>query len=263
VCTGNDCSEQDSWSYATTPATWTFSTLFSAPQPVTAPASASLDEEQNLWVFFGTGKYYGLYDRLDPHAEHFFFGIKDSCYGNTCTDEVPFNQLYDSSQVFVYRGGTVEGAAATSWNDFVDEVQQREGWYLTFSSGGERVLSKPNLLGGTLSFTTYQPSNDLCSITGSGNLYTLYYQTGTAWKSPLTLLLREDAYGDSGTAPEGEPDQDDTMKTKLPLQQGMPSSPVIHIGKTITVLSSGSMIETLSLKPPSHVRSGMESWREQ
>jgi type IV pilus assembly protein PilY1 len=263
VCTGNDCSEQDSWSYATTPSTWTFSTLFSAPQPITAPASASLDEEQNLWVFFGTGKYYGLYDRLDPHAEHFFFGIKDSCYGNTCTDEVPFNQLYDSSQVFVYRGGTVEGAAATSWNDFVDEVQQREGWYLTFSSGGERVLSKPNLLGGTLSFTTYQPSNDLCSTTGSGNLYTLYYQTGTAWKSPLTLLLREDAYGDSGTAPEGEPDQDDTMKTKLPLQQGMPSSPVIHIGKTITVLSSGSMIETLSLKPPSHVRSGMESWREQ
>jgi type IV pilus assembly protein PilY1 len=214
-------------------------------------------------VFFGTGKHYGLYDRLAPPAEHFFFGIKDSCYGNTCTDEVSFNQLYDSSQVIVYRGGAVGGAAATTWNDFVYEVQQREGWYLTFSSEGERVLSKPNLLGGTLTFTTYTPGDDLCSTTGSGNLYTLYYQTGTAWRNPMNLLAREDPYGDSGNATEEEPDPDDAMKTKLPLQQGMPSSPVIHIGKTITVISSGSMIEALSMKPPSHVRSGMESWREQ
>jgi type IV pilus assembly protein PilY1 len=265
VCTGNDCSEQDNWSYATTPENWTFSTLFSAPQPITAPASASLDEEQNLWVFFGTGKYYGLWDRLDRHAQHFFFGIKDPCHGNTCTDEVPFNQLYDSSPVCVHRGGTVGGAAATTWNDFVYEVKQKEGWYLTFSSEGERVISKANLLGGILSFTTYKPSDDLCSTIGSGNLYTLYYQTGTAWKSPMHFLSREEAYGDSGTAPEDETDPDDSMGTKLPLQQVIPSSPVIHIGKTITVLSSGnsSAIETLSLKPLSQVRSGMDSWREQ
>jgi type IV pilus assembly protein PilY1 len=165
----------------------------------------------------------------------------------------------------VYRGGAVEGAAATTWNDFVYEVQQKEGWYLTFPSRGERAINKPNLLGGILSFTTYKPSDDLCSTTGNGNLYTLYYQTGTAWKSQMNLLSREDAYGDSGNSPSEEPDPDDTMRTKLPLQQGMPSSPVIHIGKTITVLSSGSssMIETLCMKPVSHVRSGMESWREQ
>jgi type IV pilus assembly protein PilY1 len=165
----------------------------------------------------------------------------------------------------VHRGGTVGGAAATTWNDFVYEVKQKEGWYLTFSSEGERVISKANLLGGILSFTTYKPSDDLCSTIGSGNLYTLYYQTGTAWKSPMHFLSREEAYGDSGTAPEDETDPDDSMGTKLPLQQVIPSSPVIHIGKTITVLSSGnsSAIETLSLKPLSQVRSGMDSWREQ
>jgi type IV pilus assembly protein PilY1 len=265
VCTGNDCSEQDSWSYATTPDAWTFSTLFTAPQAITAPASASLDEEQNLWVFFGTGKYSGLWDRLVRHAEHCFFGIKDSCYGNTCTDEVSFNQLYDSSEVCVYRGGTVGGAATTTWNGFVYEVQEKEGWYLTFSSGGERVISKASLLGGILSFTTYQPSDDLCSTSGSGNLYTLYYQTGTAWKNPISFLSREDDYGESGTAPEEEADPDDRMGTKLPLPQGIPAPPVIHIGKTTTVLSSGSssLIETLSVKPLSPVRSGLESWREQ
>ncbi len=79
----------------------------------------------------------------------------------------------------------------------------------------------------------------------------------------MTLLSGKETYGDSGTAPGEEADPDDAMRTKLPLQQGMPSSPVIHRGKTIAVLSSGSMIETLSMKPPSHVRSGMESWREQ
>ena len=263
TCTGNDCSKEENLRYATNPDSWTFSALFSTPQPITAPASASLDEKGNLWVFFGTGKYCGFYDRPDRPPRHSFFGIKDPCFLNSCTDEVSLSRLYNSGGVTVYRGGRVEGASATTWSGFLHELEQQGGWYLTLAGEGERLLTKPALLGGLLSFTTYIPPGDPCSTTGSGNLYTLYYRTGTAWKG-ISLLSGENACGDGSDANGEGPDPNDPIRAKLPLKQGIPSSPLIHMGKTITVLSSGSSstTEALYLKPVSPVKSGMESWRE-
>lgn len=261
VCVGDACEDPNRWSYTTDPKRWTFSTLFSSPQPITAAPNASLDEHSNLWVYFGTGRYFDLVDRIDSASAQYFFGIKDPCYQGDCTAEVPFNQLYDSNKVVVYQGGEVSGAAATNWNDFVAEVQKKEGWYLTFFFGRERVVTKPGLLGGILIFTTYTPDDDLCSVRGTSNLYTLYYQTGTAWKKSMGLLKRQNAYGDADKShsEKGE------MKVKTPLKKGLSSSPIIHIGKTITILSSDSsgLIDAITMKPAFKVRSGMESWREE
>lgn len=260
VCMGDACEDPNNWSYATDPKKWTFSTLFNSPQPITAAPSASLDEHLNLWVYFGTGRYYSLIDRLDSASAQYFFGIKDPCYQGACREEVPFNQLYDSNKVVVHQGGEVSGAAATNWHDFVAEVQKKEGWYLTFSLGGERMLSKPSLLGGILIFTTYTPDDDMCTTSGASNLYTLYYQTGTGWKKSIRLVRRQNPYGDG----EGTQSERGGMQIKTPLQGGLSSSPVIHIGNTVTILSSdsNSLIEAFALRPAFKVRSGMESWRE-
>jgi type IV pilus assembly protein PilY1 len=262
VCVGDTCKDPNRWNYSTDPKKWTFSTFFNSPKPITAAPSASLDEQLNLWIYFGTGRYYNLLDRIDSPSAQYFFGVKDICYQSSCTDEVPFNQLYDSSSILVYQGGEVKGAAATNWNDFVAEVQKKEGWYLTFFFGRERVITKPGLLGGTLFFTTYMPDDDMCSTSGISNLYTLYYQTGTAWKKSMRLLERQDAYGD-GDGEQTEKSEHIEVKTRL--EGGLSSSPVIHIGKTITLLSSdsNSIIKAINMRPAFKIKSGMESWREE
>lgn len=264
VCAGDACEDPNKWSYATDPRKWTFSTLFSSPQPITAAPNASLDEHLNLWVYFGTGRYYNLVDRIDSASAQYFFGIKDTCYKGSCTEEVPFSQLYDSSEVVIYQGGQVSGAATTNWHDFVAEVQEGEGWYITFLFGRERIVTKPSLLGGILFFTSYTPDDDMCSSGGRSNLYTLYYQTGTAWKKSVKLIKRQDLYGDGEEALSENLKPKSEMKVKTPLR-GLSSSPTFHVGNTVTVLSSdsNSMIKAFTVKPAFKTKSGMESWREE
>ena len=46
----------------------------------------------------------------------------------------------------------------------------------------ERALVSPTLLGGIVFFTTFIPTDDLCAASGTGNLYGLFYLTGSAFK---------------------------------------------------------------------------------
>ena len=265
MCPGGDCSDEDRLHNTGNPDNWTFSKLFTAPQPITATPNASLDENHNLWIYCGTGRYYGFTDRSDPDLQNQFFGLKDPCYRENCDHELFTNDLHDSSRILVYGDGTLENTEATSWNDLLDGIEHSQGWYLNFSTGGERLLYKPNLLGGILSFSTYTPDTDLCSADGTSTLYTLYYKTGTAWKSSMWSPTREEVYGEgSGEGSSPENPEEEPIETKIPIEGGISSSPVMHMGKTgIILTTTGSSISTtLSLKPVMKMRSGMESWRE-
>ena len=264
VCEEEECKDPRVWSYATNPRHWIFSTFFHSPQPVTANLNASLDEGLSLWVYFGTGRYYHFLDRLDSGIPHYFFGIKDSCYRGGCSKEVVLSELYDSSRVVIHQGGTVSGASQVGWNEFCAEVQRRKGWYSNFFLRGERLIAEPSLMGGMLFFTTFTPDDDICSTDGISSLYTLYYQTGTAWRKSVELVKRQGSYGDDDTLSDNSQAQE-SIRVKTPFARGISLTPVIHLGKTVTILSSdsNSMIEALSVKPAFSVRSGMESWREE
>ena len=266
MCTGADCNDEDGLHYTNNPDNWTFSKLFTAPQPITATPNAALDESHNLWIYSGTGRYYGFSDRSDPALQNQFFGLKDPCYRGNCDHELFINDLHDSSRILVYGDGTLENTEATSWNDLLDGIEHSQGWYLNFSTGGERLLNKPNLLGGILSFLTYTPDTDLCSADGTSSLYTLYYKTGTAWKSSMWSPTREEVYGEgSGEDSSSANTEEEPIETKIPIEGGITSSPIMHMGKTGIILTTtgSSMITTLSLKPALKMRSGMESWREE
>jgi type IV pilus assembly protein PilY1 len=56
-----------------------------------------------------------------------------------------------------------------------------DGWYRDFHDPRERNLGAAALLGGLLTFTTYQPYNDKCRAEGESYLYGVHFQTGTAW----------------------------------------------------------------------------------
>jgi type IV pilus assembly protein PilY1 len=265
-CTDTTCSDQEGWHYSTNPDDWTFSRVLTTLQPITAAPNASLDEKHTLWIFCGTGRYYGFLDHNNRGIQNRFFAIKDPCYRGNCDDELSINDLHDSSGVLVYPDGSVEGTIAASWHDLLDEMDRRQGWYITFSTEGERVLNKPNLLNGILTFTTYTPDLTPCSVEGLSTLYTLYYKTGTAGERALFILNREDVYGESGGgSPPGNGNREEPVEITIPLEGGITSSPVMHIGKNSVILTSSgsSMVTTLPLQPAFQMRSGMESWREE
>ena len=217
-------------------------------------------------MYSGTGRYYGFSDRSDHDLQNQFFGLKELCLRDNCDHELFINDLHDSSRVLVYGDGTLENTEATSWNDLLNEIEHNQGWYINFSTGGERLVNKPNLLGGILSFTTYTPDTNLCSADGISTLYTLYYKTGTAWKRSLWITNREEVYGE-GSGGDSSPGntEEEPIETKIPIEGGITSSPIMHMGKTGIILTTtgSSMITTLSLNPALTIKSGMESWREE
>ena len=55
-----------------------------------------------------------------------------------------------------------------TWDDLIDEIDTAacKGWYLDFTTSKERNLGQTSLLGELLTFTTYIPSDDICSFEG-------------------------------------------------------------------------------------------------
>jgi type IV pilus assembly protein PilY1 len=114
----------------------------------------------------------------------------------------------------------------------------------------ERVLSRSSVLGGLVLFTTYQPSNDICSVLGDSSLYALYYESGTAYNKNVV-----GTYTDGGT---------EYISDSTSLGQGMPTSVGVAIGETVSgfVQKSTGEIVRVETEPGLGVRSGAASWRE-
>ena len=76
-----------------------------------------------------------------------------------------------------YIAGTGSCASSSLLDNCVD------GWYKKFYpyNNRERNLGQATLLGGLVTYTTYQPFSDICKAEGNSYLYAVYYKTGTSW----------------------------------------------------------------------------------
>lgn len=250
------------------PSHWTGnSTLINVGKPITSGPSVALDDSspQNMWVYFGAGRFFNRDDI--PQTSHMaFYGVKEPIYANgteswaTVTDGL-FNStdvtldngtcggVNTQDCVRVYKGGALLTGSqpAGSWQNLLAAVALAPGWQIDFTAGYERVLGQAAVLGGAVVFTSYTPSNDVCSFEGSSKLWGLYYKTGTAFYRPIL--------GATGT----------TFNTFIDLGQGMALTPNIHIGEkgsTAFIQSSTGAIETIKVENPESVRSGTLFWRE-
>jgi type IV pilus assembly protein PilY1 len=242
------CEDPLNWNYSEDPTTWTFSTLFEFNQPITAPPAVSLDDQNKLWVYFGTGRYYSEADKSDTTSQK-LYGIKDPCYNGNCTTTVSSSNLFDASLATVSVGGSVSGiTGVTNWENLLSTVKAKEGWYMNLTTSGEKSLTKPAVFGGIVLFTTFIPNSSICSFGGAGKLYAVYYTTGTAYKKSVV--------GTSGTT---------VMKSK-DLGYGVPSGIGIHVGQeeggTGYVQQSTGTIMEIDINPAFKVKGGTISWRE-
>ncbi|NOZ69523.1 MAG: hypothetical protein GXP46_09860 [Deferribacteres bacterium] len=169
---------------------------------ITSAPSAAMDDMANLWVYFGTGQFFGASDknRTDTGA---FYAIKDKCWdGRSCISSSSAPALIDISTSEVALDGTVTGVKGCSdtiksWTDLINASNTCDGWVLYYKRRGEREdftgerlarygersLSKPLVFGGLVSWGTYIPGKNECAPDkGENHAYSVYYKTGTAFK---------------------------------------------------------------------------------
>ncbi|TAJ23409.1 MAG: hypothetical protein EPO64_11275 [Nitrospirae bacterium] len=209
--------------------------------PISAAPTVTADDANRLWVFFGTGRFYSTSDKTNTDTQY-FFGVKDPVVTGGCAQSsvtsCQKNNLLNVSAVTVCTtcaAGTnqVSGIAGvttfsgTATTTLEGMVQSMDGWYTTLPTSGERSLSPPVILGGTVFFTTFTPSSDICSSGGTGNVYALFYKTGSANKEPVIGTYTGTGGGVSNAACAGA---STCVSRAMGLGAGLPSQMAVQIG---------------------------------
>jgi type IV pilus assembly protein PilY1 len=152
-------------------------------------------------------------------------GAALSCFdGSDCLPEVNGSKIsrFDHLDFYIAGAGCPFG-----------EQTGNDGWYREFPADGERNLGQATVLGGLLTFTTYQPWEDVCLPEGLAFLYGAYYRTGTAW--------HETVFGTGGSAGSDVVD-------RLDIGRGLAMTPNLHVGqqvgsKAFVQTSTGAIVE--------------------
>ncbi len=177
-------------------ADWTPQEVLDAGAPVTAPVAVAGDSLLNRWLFIGTGRYFTSLDNLDNSANT-YFGLKEprNTSGAFTYGAVNAAGIADISSVQVQVDtGILDPAPSLSpglaANATVNDLELRmkqyanatnyvAGWRRNLAAG-ERNFGGATVLGGTLTYTTFDPIFDECSIDGDSYLYAVNALTGTA-----------------------------------------------------------------------------------
>src|SRR2546430_1328658 len=175
--------------------------------PITAAPVLTQDDTNNVWLFFGTGRYYtttdkcavpiqATIDKCNVDIQH-FFGVKDCIVSSACTDQsVERNNLFNASNVVTCSSCATDTNVSTTGStssftigfsagggSLVNNVQNGAGWFTTFNdptaplqtprrsalTAGERNLASATLLGGTGFFTTFVPTTVTRQVSGIGS----------------------------------------------------------------------------------------------
>jgi len=238
-------------------ANWTLREVINLRRPITAEGSVATDDKGNLWIYFGTGKYLSNVDVNNAKIQ-MFTGIKDDTSRLTPIDTT---MLANVTAVKVFDDSITGLTGVHTFDQLVSYVDARSGWYRKMDSiPGERVVTSPIIIGGAVIYTSFIPQDtthgpltgpDLCigSQGGpqAGNLWALYYLTGTAYK--VSML------GDDTT--------NGSHLTHLRIIGDMPSEPSMHIGKKQekTFIHSAGGLIGIQIPLPYNPRGNVVLWR--
>ncbi len=130
-----------------------------------------------------------------------------------------------------------------------------DGWYKNLNLSRERNLGQATLLGGLVTYTTYQPFDEQCLTEGLGYLYGVYYQTGTSFFIPVFVGGDSVGVDDSGHVID-----------KVDLGRGLAKTPNLHVGKqegakAFVQTSTGTIVEIPQPNLPiRNAGAGRASW---
>lgn len=132
--------------------------LFAGNQPVQAKPILTIDYNDDVYVYFGTGQY------LAP--EDF-----DTAQPQTMYCVIDNHSLYTAT-----RSDLVNQTSVIAPLDNADR-----GWYIDLENGpGERITEQAALVAGVVYATAFEPTTELCGFGGHSWLYKMNFRNGGA-----------------------------------------------------------------------------------
>jgi len=161
-------------------AAWKVSKVIDGIGPVTTTVS-KLMSKNNLYLFFGTGRYY--YPQDDMSSTRSLFMVKEKCYpvkdagGNYVKSDIISS--CDSSNTAVT---TLAKSDLTSKNT-PSSTAVANGWYIDLDAGERVVTDTVATVNGSVFYTSYKPTSDICGFGGTSYLWGVQYDTGNTLPS--------------------------------------------------------------------------------
>jgi type IV pilus assembly protein PilY1 len=177
LITGNDSTGENP-----DPSTWSLSTVIQLNQPVTTGISKLQDRaNHNLWLYFGTGRYY--YSQDDMGSRQHLFGVKDLCYttNDTINPTCSVSTIDGTNLSLANLTGVLVDQSGTNTNTV---GSSNKGWFITLddaagTSGAERSVTDPvAMTNGGVFFSTFKPTSDPCTMGGNSYLWAVNYSNG-------------------------------------------------------------------------------------
>ena len=131
---------------------------------VTRQSLAPGQPPPNLMVYFGTGRHIFESDKTDT-ATQTFYGVWDRRQGNLARNALARQKILFES---VRAGGKGRVTDPNLNVDYQWKDDTHYGWYLDLPEKGERVVSDPKVLAGTVFFNTTIPDDASCGFGGKG-----------------------------------------------------------------------------------------------
>jgi len=176
---------------------WTVSQAFSfgsSPAPVFGAPNYTLDENNNLWVFFGTGKYLSNADKNISYT-NYLVGFKDPNWNATgstnlssltdVTGQTTSVTIKETSQMCICDSSGCGFKTVVTDAQGTIPPEAPVGWYIKLNN--EAIYSQPTVFGGVVNVLSAVLPQDMCAMEGSSKLYSLYYKSGTPFPRPTVL----------------------------------------------------------------------------
>jgi len=152
---------------------WKTSKVVTGIGPVTTAVS-KLMSKNNLYLFFGTGRFY--YPADDMGSQRRIFMAKDKCYpvkdgsNNFVRSDMIDNCTEATVAPLQLADLTVRNTPST---DPVDN-----GWYIDLDPGERVVTDTVSTTSGTIFYTSFKPTTDPCGLGGKSYLWGVRYDSG-------------------------------------------------------------------------------------
>jgi Tfp pilus tip-associated adhesin PilY1 len=247
-------------------------TLFQAT-PVSAKADFAYSEfEDEIWVYFGTGRYQFQVDKQNLEQQY-FFGLKDTTsgtttytYGDLVELSADFFTISDASGATSFRVITGTNAGKDPWvvklnnSMYYDETLEQfvEDVSGTVLLGSERVITQPLVVGGVVFFTTFTPDEDVCAGSGDAWLFGLDFDTGLPPDEPIFDINNDGVIDEDDMVDDGSGNKYNVIGLKV--GAGQPSKPVLH-KDTLFVTTTGGGLTPVKVNLPS-MRAKLTTWRD-
>lgn len=195
---------------------WDMSELYSGSQEITAAPVPAYGDANVVNVYFGTGAYLEP-DDISTTEDNTFFCVMD-------------------------RQDGAENPSLVNQTNTIHDIGTADGWYIDLPNEGERITEPAAVVAGSVFYTSYMPSSEMCEAGGH------------SWLSRVS-------FSDGSVPDDGEDDGFDGDR-RLDMGDGVASRPVVDIANESVIVQSSDA--TITIEGIGQVFFNLEvrSWQE-